>query len=763
MSSLPSVSEGAGSAFDRLHPKIQQWIWRRGWHELRPVQVATVAPILADDRDVVISAATAAGKTEAAFLPICSSILGRPPDSGVSVLYISPLKALINDQHGRLEDICAELDVKVHRWHGDVASSKKAKLLKAPSGILLITPESLEALFVIHGNSTRGLLNAITYVVVDELHAFIGSERGAQLQSLLHRVELCVRRRVPRVALSATLSDLGLAAEFLRPGLGAEATLISEEDEGQELRLQIRGYRITPPRLGSKDSLRAAEAGIEPTAEDVTSGDKLAIAQHLFKILRGEDHLVFANRRSDVETYADLLSGLAERARVPNEFFPHHGSLSKDLREHVEARLRGGEQPITAICTSTLELGIDIGEVESIAQVGAPPSVASLRQRLGRSGRRGGPAVLRIYIAEADLNDKTPPADWLRAELVQSVAMVRLLLERWIEPSAVEDLHLSTLVQQVLSLIAQHGGVTAADAHGALCGHGPFRLVTASMFAKLLRSLAAEKLILQSSEDTLLLDVVGERIVNHYTFYAAFTTPQEYRLVAEGRHLGSIPVDSPILPGSLLIFAGRRWRVLSVDDRHKVIDLARSAGGRPPHFGGGPRAVHDRVRAEMLTIYQDRVTPSFLDTAASELLEEGRDNFARLGLDKSSVVSSGKNTLIFPWIGDRVTGTIVALLAAGGLDVANDGIAITVDDLTPKDLAAELAVLLPGGPPDSLELAAKISNKESEKYDRYLGDDLLNAAYAARSLDPRGAWTILTRLADQLMKYPERAGYKSDH
>lgn len=752
MNSLPSVSEGASSAFDRLDPKIQQWVWRRGWHELRPVQVATVGPILAGDRDVVISAATAAGKTEAAFLPICSSILGRPPEeTGVTVLYISPLKALINDQHGRLADICAELDVAVHRWHGDVASSKKAKLLKAPNGILLITPESLEALFVLHGTSAGALLNAIRYVVVDELHAFVGSERGAQLQSLLHRVELTIRRRVPRVALSATLSDLGLAAEFLRPGCGAEATLIRDEEDGQELRLQVRGYRITPPRLGSKDALKAEETGIEPTAEEVTSGDKLAIADHLFKVLRGEDNLVFANRRTDVETYADLLAGLAERARVPNEFFPHHGSLSKDLREHVEARLRGGDQPITAICTSTLELGIDIGEVESIAQVGAPPSVASLRQRLGRSGRRGGPAVMRIYIAEADLTDKTPPADWLRAELVQSVAMVRLLLERWIEPSAIEDLHLSTLVQQLLSLIAQHGGVTAADAHGALCGHGPFRRVTAAMFAKLLRSLAAEKLIFQSADDTLLLDAVGERIVNHYTFYAAFTTPQEYRLVAEGRQLGSIPVDSPILPGTLLIFAGRRWRVLSVDDRQKVIDLARSAAGRPPHFGGGPRAVHDRVRAEMLTIYQDSVNPSFLDVAARDLLKEGQDNFARLGLDRSSVVSSGKNTVMFPWVGDRIIGTVVALLTAGGLDVANDGIAITVIGLTPENLADELEILLPGGPPDAIELAAAVSNKNSEKYDCYLGSDLLDATYAARSLDPVGAWSVLGLVANDLV------------
>jgi ATP-dependent Lhr-like helicase len=275
---------------------------------------------------------------------------------------------------------------------------------------------------------------------------------------------------VPRIALSATFGDLPLAAEFLRPGAGGEASLIEADDDGQELQLQLRGYRFVAPRLNATEAIEAETAGIDVTAEEVTEGDKVAIAEHLFRVLRGADNLVFANTRREVKIYADLLTTMAERAGLPNQFFPHHGSLSKDLREHVEARLKGADQPITAICTSTLEMGIDIGDVGSIAQIGTPPTVASLRQRLGRSGRRGGPAILRIYVAELDITEKTPPSDWLRAELVQSIAMVRLLLSRWIEPPSVEDLHLSTLVQQLLLMIAQHGGVAAPDAYGALCG-----------------------------------------------------------------------------------------------------------------------------------------------------------------------------------------------------------------------------------------------------------------------------------------------------
>ncbi len=729
-------------------------MWRQGWQQLRPVQVAAVGPILDADRDVVVTAATAAGKTEAAFLPICSALLARPSvGPGVEVLYVSPLKALINDQYGRLEGICADLDISVHRWHGDVAGSAKTKLRRAPSGILLITPESLEALFVLQGNNVAVLLAALRYVVVDELHAFIGTERGAQLQSLLHRVDLTLRRPAPRVALSATLGDLALAAAFLRPGAPGNAALVRADSGGQELRLRLFGYRITAPRLSPAQARAADDAGAEVSAAGVTRGDKVAIAEHLFGALLGTDNLVFANTRRDVEIYSDLLATLAREAGVENEFFPHHGSLSKDLRGWVESRgSRAPTQPLTAICTSTLEMGIDIGDVASVAQIGAPNSVISLRQRLGRSGRRGGAAVLRNYIAEREVTNKTPPPDSLRAELVQSIAMLRLMLTGWIEPLSSTDLHLSTLVQQLLSLIAQHGGVIPSDAYRALCGHGPFQRVTVPMFAELLRNLGGRDLIWQEESGLLLLGSRGERIVEHHTFYAAFTTPEEYRLVAGGRQLGSIPVDAPLVPGSLMIFAGRRWRVVSIDDRHKVIDLARSSAARPPAFSGEGGEVHDRVRAEMRALYLGDDVPPFLDAVARELLAEARDNFRRLRLDRTSVMAAGADTVLFPWAGDRRMRTLAVLFAAGGLKVANDGIALTITDRTPEELAGELAVLVPGGPPDPVELAALVPNKAVEKYDRYLGDNLLAVGYAARRLDPVGAWAVLDRIVDDLSR-----------
>ncbi|HUY47641.1 MAG TPA: DEAD/DEAH box helicase [Streptosporangiaceae bacterium] len=745
---------------------------------MRDAQVRAVSPILGGQQDVIIAAATASGKTEAAFLPICSALLaegesaqraGRSsaqatasPQAGVNVLYVSPLKALINDQYGRLDALCEHLDLPVHRWHGDVAGSRKAKLVRNPDGLLLITPESLEALMVVHGPKIGHLFGGLRYVVIDELHSFIGRERGAQLQSLLHRAELTIRRRVPRIGLSATLGDMAMAAAFLRPGQGDRVHLIvAGNDEDAPARLQVRGYesvpvKRVPPARGKAARGGAANAGGESEAtdgeeagsQDEVTGDQLAIADHLFTKLRGSDNLVFANSKSEVETYADLLRRCSDRANVPNEFVPHHGSLSKDLREDAEARLKDRTKAATAVCTSTLEMGIDIGSVSSIAQVGAPYSVSSLRQRLGRSGRRGESATLRIYIGEEQVTPQTPPPDALRSQLVQSITMVDLLLLRWNEAPDSGGFHLSTLIQQLLSLMAQHGGVSPLQAHQALCSTGPFSRVTADIFAKLLRALGAADLITQANDGLLLLGLTGERIVNHYSFFTVFHTTDEYRLIAQGRTLGTLPVGYPLLPGSLLIFGGRRWKVLEVDARAKVIELIRSSGGRPPGFTGLVGEIADRVRQEMLTIYGNSDVPAYLDPAAARLLAEGRAIFHRFGLAADQLLAWGGDTLIFPWCGDRIMSTLAAALTATGVETGQDGVCLTLTGTSPAEAAPRLQALAERFP-DPLALASKVKDKVVEKYDEFLSEELLDIAYAARGFDIEGARRVLASLLRQ--------------
>ena len=746
------------SAYELYHPSVQRWIYDSGWERLRDAQERAAAPILAGDRDMIIAAATASGKTEAAWLPICSALVRQreagEAGPGVQALYISPLKALINDQYDRMTQLCDRLDIPVHRWHGDVAVSRKSLVMRAPDGVLLITPESIEAMFVNHGDRIGRILGDLRYVVIDELHSFLGTERGAQLQSLLHRIELCAHRGVPRIALSATLGDFTAAAEFLRHGKGSSVQVVSSADDAGEIQLQLRGYRTgAPPRTGSSRTASPADdppalPGIDP-GDNVETRDIAPIADHLFRTLREHDNLIFANSRAAVETYADMLSRRSRATKIPTEFLAHHGSLAKEIREYVEERLKDRLTPVTAICTSTLELGIDVGSVNSIAQIGAPPTVSSLRQRLGRSGRRENqPAVIRIYVSECELTDRTPPPDALRGELFQTIAMVELLLTCWYEPPNAAGMHLSTLIQQILSVLAQHGAASVAQVHQVLCGQGPFAHVGRSTFGMLLRDMGRHDLIRQDSRGFLLPGGQGDRLVNHYSFYAAFHTSQDYRLVADGRTLGSLPVERPILPGTLLIFGGRRWRVLGVDIAQRVIELTGSGDGQPPTFPGSGGEVADQVRRTMRALYQSAEIPRYLDSTARTLLGEGREVFRRFGHADHAIFGWRNETLLFPWRGDRIMNTLLVTLANQGLTVGQDGVCLTVKGATPTELWTLIHELAAAPQPDPLALADSVRAKARDKYDRYLGEDLLNLAYATRALDIPAAWATLADLAN---------------
>lgn len=347
----PSSSDSVG--FHRLDSRIQRWIWSAGWTELRDAQERAIPLILNGQQDVIIAASTASGKTEAAFLPVLTKLAETP---GSLAIYVSPLKALINDQWRRLDELTELLEIPVTPWHGDITQTRKTKFMRHPEGCLLITPESLEAVLMRHGLNLKGTFAGLQYVVIDELHAFMGTERGKQLQSLLHRIERALGRPVRRIGLSATLGDMRDAAEFLRPGGGKEVALVVTKEGSQELKVLVKGMleKKSPP-------------SVKPD-EDEDSPAKMAVTEHMFRTLRGSNNLIFPNRRSEVEYFSDRLRRMCEDERVPNEFWPHHGNLAKDIREVTETALKQKERPATAICTSTLELGIDIGSVKSVVQ-----------------------------------------------------------------------------------------------------------------------------------------------------------------------------------------------------------------------------------------------------------------------------------------------------------------------------------------------------------------------------------------------------------
>jgi ATP-dependent Lhr-like helicase len=730
------MDQTASSAFDLLDERIQRWIWEAGWSDLKDAQERAIASILkpAAEHDVIIAAATASGKTEAAFFPVLTHMLGSHEDC--CVVYVSPLKALINDQWSRLERLCDTLEIPVTPWHGDIGDTKKKRFLKRPHGCLLITPESLEGLLIRQGNSLGGLLGGLQFIVIDELHAFIDSPRGTQLQSQMHRIEVALKRRVRRVGLSATLGEMRLAAEFLRPKASGSVDIIDSKGGGQELKVLVKGYYDLPPRLSEKEVEAREAAGEEIQKEDIIPEAWVAIGQQLFESLRGSNNLVFPNSRAKVELFADLLRRACEQAGVPNEFWPHHGSLAKEIREETEAALKQGERPATAVATTTLELGIDIGAVKSVAQIGPAPSVASLRQRLGRSGRRKGePAILRAYCVEPPLDLSAPLSDRLREGLLQTVAQVNLLTRGWFEPPRMGGLDASTFVQQLLSLVAQYGGVTAAQAWQLLVAGGVFENVSKDDYLELLRELGRKEILQQDSQGSLLPSPKGERIINHYSFLAAFASEEEFRILANGRPLGSLPISRPLDEGSYVIFAGRRWLVVACSQEDKVIEVMPAKGGKVPAFDGMGGKVHDVVRGEMRALLESQAVPPFLDPVGQALLSEARSIYQAAGLDKESVQQYGKAVQIFTWRGDWANDSLALMLVHRGLRAQNEGLTIAIDGAAAERVFDALYDIANEPAPDPLELVARVQNKWRRKWDWALPERLLALSYALDELD----------------------------
>lgn len=720
-------------AYESLDPRVRKWVYKQGWSALRPLQERAIPAILAGDRDVLISAGTAAGKTEAFFLPACSAV--ADVTSGFGIVYISPLKALINDQYRRLESLGEALELPVTPWHGDVAQSKKKKIRANPSGILLITPESLESLLINSSGWLKQAFSSVAYVVIDEFHAFIGSERGMQLLSLLNRIDHVLGRLenpVPRVALSATLGELDKVPVLLRPDRRLPCETVTESNSSATLQVQIKGYTET----------------VSVKGDDSQSSAERYVCADIFRLCRGDSHLVFANSRRRTESIAATLSDMCEEQVVPNEFFPHHGSLAKELREALEARLQQGNLPTTAVCTMTLELGIDIGKVQSVIQVTPPHSVSSLRQRVGRSGRRDSPSILRMLITEQELTATSSIVDQLRLQLVQSMAMIRLIIsQKWFEPADTRQLHYSTLLHQILAITAQWGGVRADQLWSQLCQTGPFRNIDLTDFKTLLRHMGACGLLTQLASGEMVVGAEGEKLTNHYTFYAVFNTPEDFRIVTGSRTLGTVPVDSPLLPDQHIIFGGRRWKVTAIDSEKKVIHVEATQGGKPPQFGGGGMSVHDVVRQEMLAIYREhdyRIAVGsqrgdYADSTARNLFAEGCNNFQRYNLQNDHFVASGKDCYVLPWMGDKVVNTIMALIIRCSFKASAFAGVIEVGDANVATVQRGLKEMLISGLPSECELAADVPEKYLDKYDEYLPESLLTKGYGAKAYDIEGA------------------------
>lgn len=710
-------------AYGLLAPPLQRWVWKQGWTGLRPIQQASVRPVLERKADMVIAAPTAGGKTEAAFLPIISHALAHPV-SGTHTLVISPLKALINDQFRRIGDITAGTEVGVTAWHGDAQASAKAAFRRNPAGILLVTPESLEAMMALSGPWVRDAFRNLCYVVVDEMHAFMGTERGVQIQSLLARLEFLTDARPMRIGLSATIADRKAAAAFLRPDRSRPVLFPEGGDVTADVRIALKEYIAD----GTRD-----------VAHD--------IAQELFDRLRGSNNLIFTNSRKDAEATLMNLVRLSQENNVPNEFYLHHGSIAKDQRHYVEKTLKNGLRPVNAVCTASMELGVDIGPVMSVAQIGTALGPAQLRQRLGRSGRRGQPPVLRIFSIDEARDDYK---FHLRTNLVQNIAVLQLLARGNYDTDLSPWANASVIVQQTLSLLATHGSFHAAEAYRELCARGAFRAFSQEDFAQILRKMASGNLIAQSAGGQIIVGTAGERLIGSRDFFSAFTTPKDYTIIDKTTQRTVGTVQYKPYYGEVFLLAGARWIVDSVVDRASTVYVSPGgAGGKMMFEGTGPE-VSANVTREMRRILASTQTYPYLDpaTAAPQHLLEARQWFKKHNLDVSPWLARADGTYMLTWAGRKANRTL-ALIAnvAAGLSLPYDHLA--VQGLNPG-IAANLADYIAAHDAETDDLAASLAaavpriKKERGKFDRYLPDSILDRQYAARMLDLPSASAALS-------------------
>jgi len=724
----------SNAAFSRLAPFIQEYIYNHNWTELRAVQIEACKVIFDSDAHLLVAAGTASGKTEAAFLPVLT-LLHENPSNTIGALYIGPIKALINDQFERLNDLLREADIPVCHWHGDVSQSHKMKLLKNPQGILQITPESLESLLINKHNELVRLFGDLRFVIIDEIHAFMGSERGCQILCQLARLARVTQRQPRRIGLSATLGDYSLAEEWLRSG--TDKLVITPKIEGgkRQIRLAVEHFYVSETnRQNAKD----AERGKEEREGGISTYDR-----YIFNLSKSRKCLIFANNKSQTESVIACLRQVAGVEGYPDIYHVHHGSISASLRQAAEAAMRELNQPAVTAATLTLELGIDIGYLERVIQLESPLSVASFLQRLGRTGRRGEAADMRFVCAEEEISPEASLPEQIPWQLLQCIAIIQLYLEeRWIEPIKPLEYPLSLLYHQTMSILVATGELSPAVLAKQVLSLSTFAAISQEDFKLLLRYLIDIDHLHLTEQGKLIIGLAGEKVVGKFQFYAVFPDNQEYLVKYGTTEIGSIVTPSPV--GHSFALAGKTWEVVDVDFKRKVILVKQVEGKASIYWRGGSGIIHTRILQRMRQVLFEDVEYSYLQKNALKRLQSVRELARDAGIDKRNILQLEKGKCwIFPWMGTVAYRTLERLLnrfCRESLEISGisgDNPYFLTIKLAPKKieyLYSEIVSLCEQRIKNE-DLLSDAEAPQLEKYDEFIPYPLLRKAFASNHLD----------------------------
>lgn len=576
------------NGFARFPPRLQQAIVARlGWTSLRPVQDLATEAIL-DGKNAVVLAPTAGGKTEASIFPVLASLLDRPSAS-VGAIYIAPIKALLNNQEARLGTYAEMVGLRRFVWHGDVKAPDRKRFSLEPADLLMTTPESLEVMLVSTKVNTARLFSDLRFVIIDEVHALAGTDRGAHLLSVLERIVRETENDVQRIGLSATVGNPKAILAWLTG---------SSRREGEV---------VDPPKPPSRRQI------------GILSGETmLDLAREAAPLASGKKSLFFCQSRALTETVAGHLRAGG------TEVFVHHSSVSLEERQAAEASFHHGSNVCIA-CTSTLELGIDVGDLDTVFQANAPSTVSSFLQRMGRTGRRAGTVANMTFFCE------TPDA------VLQSVALVELARANWVESIPSQTRCWPVLVHQLLAMTLQFGGISAERCWEQLSRVPDFQGIGRAEFDRLIDHLVADRYLFASG-GLLSLGEQAERVYgrkNFFELYAVFSSPTLYTVkTAVGREIGSLEqdfVDRLVEGMTSFLLGGRAWTVHHVNHADRVIVVSEAPRGIKPSWSAfTPQMLSFAVCQEMRRVLIADTAYPYLHPTAAKALNEKREELGEL-------------------------------------------------------------------------------------------------------------------------------------
>jgi ATP-dependent Lhr-like helicase len=563
---VSEILPGPVSGFESLHPAVQYHIVNSlRWPGLRPLQEQSVAPIL-EQHHALLIAPTAGGKTEAAMLPVLSRMLTEEW-TGLSVLYICPIKALLNNLEARLSYLAGLLGRSVQLWHGDIGLGEKVKAERELPDILLTTPESLEGILIGSRRDHQRLLSNVRCVVIDELHAFAGDDRGWHLLALLERIQSLDPRPIQRIGLSATVGHPRSLLDWMAAHVPGERTLVH---------------------------IQAPPTEVDLLVDYVGSLGNAAIL--ISQLHRGEKRLVFCDSRSRVEELSLALRALGV------DVFVSHAALSADTRRQAELAFTE-RQNCVIVATSTLELGLDVGDLDRVIQIDAPGSVASFLQRLGRTGRRTGTRRNMLFIATRDEG------------LLESLAIVRLFREGYVEPVCSPPLPYHLVVQQLFAMLFQHGREMEERAFLSTLGRIPgFAAILSASWSHISEHLIAAGYLVRTG---LLLSLglkadVAFRGRGLADLCVSFDSPRSFAAMQGNILLGHVdPMslssrkEGPVV----LALGGRSWQVASVDWSRDRVYVEPVVERGSSHWLGETRGVSRAIANQVRDILESPPGP----------------------------------------------------------------------------------------------------------------------------------------------------------